>query len=91
MAVVYIPTQMRSLTGDRDRVEVPGRTLRQVFEALEDAWPGTHARIIANGKLRPEIAVAVDGSVVESGLVRAVAEDAEIHLVPALGGGGGPP
>ena len=91
MAVVHIPTQMRQLTDGRDRVQVPGRTLRQVFEALEEAWPGTRARIIADGKLRPELAVAVDGAVVESGLVHDVADDAEVHLLPAIGGGAAPP
>ena len=87
MATVHIPTQMRSLTGGRDRVPADGRTLRQVLDALETDWPGIRARIVANGKIRPELAVAIDGVMAESGLLHPVAEEAEIHLIPAIGGG----
>ncbi len=87
MALVHIPTHMRSITEGRDRVSVPGQTLRQVFESLEQACPGMKEQVIADGRIRPEIAVFVDGVIAESGLVERVSEDAEIHLIPALGGG----
>lgn len=88
MAVVHVPASLRSLTDDRDRFEVPGETLRQVFEALGRECPALAERIIQDGDLRPEIAVAIDGSILEGGgLVQPVGPDAEIYLVPPLGGG----
>ena len=87
MAVVHIPTQMRPFTDGRDCVEVAGATLRQVFAALEAEWPAMREQIVQDGLIRPQLAVAVDGAIAESGLVQAVSEDAEIYLIPAIGGG----
>lgn len=90
MATVHIPTQMRRLTGGRDRVEVPGSTLRQVVEALDEQWPGLKHEIVDADGLRPQLAVAIDGAIAESGLVAAVGVDAEIFFIPAIGGGAAP-
>lgn len=87
MAIVHIPTQMRSLACGRDRVEAPGSTLRQVIEALDADCPGMKDQLIEDGKIRSQLAIAVDGAVVESGLVAPVADDAEIYVIPAIGGG----
>jgi molybdopterin converting factor small subunit len=94
VAIVHIPTQMRSLARGRDRVEARGSTLRQVIETLDADYPGMKDQLIEDGKIRSQLAIAVDGTVVESGLVAPVAEDAEIYVIPAIGGGlgrtGGP-
>ena len=87
MAIVHIPTQLRSLAGGRDRVEAPGSTLRQVIEALDAACPGMKDQLLEDGKIRSQLAIAVDGAVAESGLVAPVADDAEIYIIPAIGGG----
>ena len=87
MAVVHIPMQMRAFTDGRDRVEVAGATLRQVFAALEAGWPAMREQIVEDGRIRPQLAVAVDGAIAESGLVQVVSDDAEIYLIAAIGGG----
>ncbi|MBM3139602.1 MAG: MoaD/ThiS family protein [Chloroflexi bacterium] len=88
MPVVHVPAALRSLSGGRERFAVEGETLRQVFAALERECPDLTARIVADGRLRPDIAVAIDGSILEgSGLVTPVRPDAEIYLVPPIGGG----
>ena len=88
MPVVYIPASLRHLSGDRARIEVAGATLRQVFAALERECPGLSARIIDHDDLRTDMAVAIDGSILEGGgLSQRVRADAEIYLVPPLGGG----
>ncbi len=87
MAIVHIPTQMRPFADGRESVEVAGATLRQVFAALEAGWPGMREQIVQDGRIRPQLAVAVDGAIAESGLVQEVSEDAEIYLIPAIGGG----
>ncbi len=40
-----------------------------------------------DGEIRSNLAVAVDGEVARMGLMERVGEDAEIHFVPAIGGG----
>jgi hypothetical protein len=48
-------------------------------------------RPIANDDLRTDMAVAIDGNILEGGRsVRPVAEDAEIYLVPSIRWGVGP-
>ena len=39
MATVHIPSLMRDLTGGRDKVNVPGKTVAQVIEALMQSIP----------------------------------------------------
>jgi molybdopterin converting factor small subunit len=88
MPVVHIPAALRHLSGDRTRIEVAGANLRQVFAALEHECPGISERIIADDDLRTDMAVAIDGNILDGGgLVQPVAEDAEIYLVPPIGGG----
>jgi molybdopterin converting factor small subunit len=88
MPVVHIPAALRQFSGDRVRIEVAGVNLRQVFAALEQECPGISERILADDDLRTDMAVAIDGNILEGGgLVRPVAEDAEIYLVPPIGGG----
>ncbi|MEI6136496.1 MAG: MoaD/ThiS family protein [Chloroflexota bacterium] len=90
MAVVHIPASLRHLTGDRDRIGVPGATLRQVVAALDRECPALTAVIIDDDDLRADIAIAIDGSILEgAGLVEPVGPDAEIYLVPPIGGGSG--
>ena len=92
MPVVHIPASLRYLSGDRARIEVAGATLRQVFAALERECPGFSARIIDQDDLRTDMAVAIDGSILEGGgLSQSVRSDAEIYLVPPIGGGSDPP
>lgn len=89
MPIVHVPAALRPLTGDVDRIDVDGRTLRQVFVAVGEAYPKLLDRILdGSGELRAEMAIAIDGSILEGGeLVQEVDADAEIYLVPPIGGG----
>ena len=78
---------MRSLTGDRQTVEVEGATVRQVFDALEERYPGFKERLLEGRELKPNIAVAVDGEVTPLGLLQQVSGDCEVHILPAISGG----
>ena len=65
-----------------------GDTLRDVFDDLIKVCPNLAAAIITSDGLRTELAVALDGSILDStGLLESVKEDAEIYLVPPIGGG----
>ena len=87
MAVVVVPPLLRSLTGDADRIEVEGATLRRVINELEARYPGVKARLVEGNKIRPEISIAVNGGIVAAGLVEPIAENDEIVIIPAISGG----
>ena len=88
MPVVWIPALLQPLTRGQQQVEAPGATVRQVIEALETAYPGIEARLCGEaGRLKPEIAVAVDGEVKPEGLRARVSALGEVHFLPALQGG----
>jgi molybdopterin synthase sulfur carrier subunit len=87
MAVVRIPSLLQSLTGGTAVVELPGHTVREVFDALDRAYPGIGARLMEDGQLRPELAVGVDGEIAPLGLLQPVRDDSEIVIMPAVGGG----
>lgn len=87
MAVVLIPQLLRELTDGAERVEARGETLRRVFTDLERQYPGTWERLLADGEIRAEISVAVDGAIADAGLLTEVPEDAEVAIVPAIAGG----
>ncbi len=89
MAVVHVPASLRSLSDGRDRITADGATLREVFRAVAMEFPKLTASIIDDNGLRPEIAVAIDGSILDdSVLLDPVTAETEIYLVPPLSGGG---
>ncbi len=61
--------------------------MREVVENLDRAWPGIGERLVAGGRLRPNISVAVDGDVSPMGLLEPVSAQSEIHFVAAISGG----
>ena len=54
-------------------MEAEGATVRQVIDNLDRAWPGIRDRLLEEGRLRPNISVAVDGEVSPTGLLEPVA------------------
>ncbi len=87
MAVVWIPPLMRGLAGGRESVTVPGDTVGEVVDSLDKVYPGMKVRLCADGRLRPGLAVAVDGEVSPRGLRQAVEEESEVHFLPRTAGG----
>ena len=88
MPTVYIPTMLRAVTGGVKKVEVDGVDLRQVIDQLEALYPGLKSRLLDDGLLRSDLAVAIDGEVARMGLLEKVGGKSEVHFVPAIGGGG---
>jgi sulfur-carrier protein len=87
MAEVHIPAPLRSLTGGETKVTVPGETLREVLDRLEEAYPGLKARLVAGERMAPGLAVFVDGAVPSAGLRAKLSPDAEVYFAPAIAGG----
>ena len=78
---------MRSLTEGKSQVEVDGSTVREIVDALEARYPGVAARIVEEGRIRPGLSVAVDGTVGNKGMREPVGPNSEVHFVPAMTGG----
>ena len=79
---------MQKLTNGQGQIPTDGQTIRQVIDYLASHYPGFKARICNEpDQIRSEIAVAVDGEVVTSGLRTRVSDSSEVHFLPALSGG----
>lgn len=87
MPTVFVPPLMQKLTDGKPTVQVQGTSVREVVDNLDQAYPGTKARLVDGFKLKPNISVAVDGEVSPIGILRKVGEDSEVHFLPAIGGG----
>jgi molybdopterin synthase sulfur carrier subunit len=87
MATVHIPAPLRSLTGGKTEAQVPGSTLGEVVEALEATYPGLKNRLVEGDRLRPGLAVFIEGVQTPSHLSLRLSKDAEIYFAPAIAGG----
>lgn len=87
MPLVFIPALMRPVTDGKDRVEVEGKTLREIVDNLEKAHPGMKALLVADGQIQDGIALAVNGEPSEMGLMMEVPEGGEVQIMPAIAGG----
>jgi len=87
MPVVWIPAQLRELTGGIERVQVPGRTLCQVIEALEALHPGLQSRLLEGEALRPGMVALVNGATRSQRLSQPLEEESEVHFIRVISGG----
>ena len=87
MATLFIPPQMRDLSGGAESLTAHGGTLSEVLRALEGAHPGLGERIAPDGCLASGLAVSIDGAMTARGLLAPVKAASEIHILPAIGGG----
>lgn len=89
MPEVWIPPRMQSLTGGKGTLQVAGSTVRQLINNLDKEFPGVWSRLCdeQGNDLLPGVAVIVDGETSQLGLLQRVAENSEVHFLPAMGGG----
>jgi molybdopterin synthase sulfur carrier subunit len=78
---------LQPLTGGVKQLDYDAANLRQVVEQLEQSFPGIKEKLVEDDRIRPNLAVAVDGEVARMGLLEKVTETSEVHFVPAIGGG----
>ena len=87
MPTVVIPALLRKFTGGIERVDVPGKSIRELVRNLGEQFPGIDQQLLQDGDIRPSIAVSIDGEIATGGVLDAVNENSEVHFIPALGGG----
>jgi molybdopterin converting factor small subunit len=60
--------------------------VRDILNRLEERFPGIKERLLQDGDLRPDIAVAVDGEMALD-LLERVRDNSEVHFIPPISGG----
>ena len=92
MSAVWIPQVLRSAVGGQKQVELEGRTVRELVDALVAKFPALRQQLVAeNGDLNRFVNVYVNGQDVRylKGLDTPVGERDEVRLLPAMAGGSG--
>ncbi len=87
---VKIPTPLRGLTGQQDKVAADGDNIAGVIDALDALHPGMKDRLCdEDGALRHFVNIYVNGEDVRymSGIDTAVTDGDELSIVPAVAGG----
>ena len=91
MAVtVKIPTPLRRLTNQKDKVSASGANVSAIVEALDKEFPGIKERLCdENGSLRHFVNIYINGEDVRyvDGINTAVKDGDEVSIVPAVAGG----
>jgi hypothetical protein len=87
LPVVGIPSLLRDLTNGHRLISVEGDSVRQVIENLEKLHPGIKERLYDGDRLRPSIAVVVDGYTSTLKLRHRLEESSEVHFVISISGG----
>ena len=78
---------MRKFTDGEANITLPGATVREVIDNLDNRYPGMKERLCEETRLKPGIAVYINGLLTRGSLLERVDADAEIHFLPAIGGG----
>jgi molybdopterin converting factor small subunit len=89
MVTVKIPTQLRPSAGGRAEVELDGKTVGEVLEALFLESPDLRERITEGGQLRRFVNVYLGGEDIRfgDGLETIVEDGSELTILPAVAGG----
>jgi sulfur-carrier protein len=87
MAIVWIPSLLRDLTGGEDSIELTAADVGGLVDALDLRFPGVKSRLCQGDQLRPGLAVAVDTKLARLGLSEPLSEESEVFFLPAIGGG----
>jgi len=81
MARVVLPSTLARFTGGEIELELDAGNIRQLLTALAERYPA----------LKPHLdegfAVAIDGQIYQDTWVQPIPPDAEVHLLPQIGGG----
>ena len=86
MPTVFVPMQLRDLTGGAAQLQAAGGSLGEVLDELESRFPGVRTRLCDDDGLLPGLQVSVDNTSTRK-LSTRVESSCEIHFLPAIGGG----
>ncbi len=87
---VRIPTPLRKITDQKDKVELEGENIAALLNALEAQYPGVKERLCdEDGNLRHFVNIYINGDDVRylDGVNSGVNSGDEVSIVPAVAGG----
>ncbi len=87
MALLHIPSALRKLTGGESRVEIDAATAGEALDLLEARHPGIKARLLDGDRLRPGLALYLDGAEAATGLRTRLTATSRLHFLAAQSGG----
>ncbi len=88
--LVRVPTPLRRLTNNQDKVEVEASTIGEFIDSMESDYPGFKERVMdESGQLRYFVNIYLNGEDVRflQGVDTATQSGDEISIVPAVAGG----
>ena len=90
MVSIGLPSYLQQFADGKERVEVEGRTVEEVLQALGKQYPGVRGRVLTEtGEIRPHINVFVGdrNSRFDQGLATVVPDGSEVLILAAVSGG----
>lgn len=90
MAILRIPTPLRSYTNGQVEVKVSGENVAQVMQQLVERYPNLKPHLYnGDGRLRPFVNLFVGENNVKDlqGMDTPLDEDAMVLLIPSIAGG----
>ena len=88
--LVRVPTPLRRITNNQDKVEVEASTIAEFIDSMESDYPGFKERVMdESGQLRYFVNIYLNGEDVRflQGVDTATQSGDEISIVPAVAGG----
>ncbi len=90
MAILKIPTPLRSYTDGQVEIKVSGKNVGQAMEQLVERYPALKPHLYnGDGRMRPFVNLFVGENNVKDlqGLETPLEEDARVLLIPSIAGG----
>lgn len=81
MARVVLTTTLKQFTGGTAEIQVSAGNVRQLLNELGERYPDLAPH------LQEGLAVAIDGEIFQDAWLEPIGPDAEVHLLPQIGGG----
>ena len=78
---------MQSYTGGQETVTAEATNIRRLVDTLESKYPGIRDALMSGDRLKPDVAVAVDGNISTLGAIQPLAGVSEVVFLPAIKGG----
>lgn len=81
MARVRVPRRLAERVGSPQELDVEADDVRGLLRALDERYPGLAAAV------EGELAVAIDGEILNDPLLEPLEDTSEVHFVPRISGG----
>lgn len=81
MVTVVLGTTLREFTGGQATFEADVTTVRRLIRFLDEQYPGIGEQLTSGHS------IAINGEIIPDAIYEDLPDGAEVHFVPAIGGG----